>query len=128
MFKLSGLYSAVIISKLSPDFECGYKKPLAKLIFSLMRLYPIRLLKWMRRFSRAVFSFLSGGKRLATVYGSHGFPRESYCAEWFDSSVELKFENGVYPAPIGYKDLLTNMYGDYMTPPSEDERHGHFEK
>ena len=38
----------------------------------------------------------------------------------------LPFESGEYPAPKGYDDLLTNMYGDYMKPPEDDEKSGHF--
>ena len=38
----------------------------------------------------------------------------------------LPFESGEYPAPKGYDSLLTNMYGDYMKPPEDDEKSGHF--
>ena len=35
-------------------------------------------------------------------------------------------ETREYPAPAGYDSLLTNMYGDYMKPPEDDEKSGHF--
>ncbi len=37
--------------------------------------------------------------------------------EWYESEVFLPFENGLsIPVPIGYKDILTGYYGDYMKP------------
>ena len=37
----------------------------------------------------------------------------------------LCFEDGQYPCPQGFDELLTIMYGDYMTPPPVDSRYGH---
>lgn len=42
--------------------------------------------------------------------------------EWFERTVKLKFESGYYCAPCGYDELLKRIYGDYMTPPSEETR------
>lgn len=36
--------------------------------------------------------------------------------EWYSDCVWLPFENIMVPAPIGYSDILTAIYGDYMTP------------
>lgn len=33
---------------------------------------------------------------------------------WFESTVELPFENTTLPAPVGYKEVLTAIYGNYM--------------
>lgn len=44
---------------------------------------------------------------------------------WFDSTIDHKFEDGVFPVPIGYHEILTKMYGDYMTPPSKDNQGTH---
>lgn len=40
----------------------------------------------------------------------------------FDTYIELKFENGLYPAFENYHEILTNVYGDYMTPPPIEEQ------
>ena len=37
----------------------------------------------------------------------------------------MKFEDGEYCVPVGYDHVLTALYGDYMTPPPENERGGH---
>lgn len=39
--------------------------------------------------------------------------------------VTLKFEDGEFYAPANYDEYLTEQYGDYMTPPPENERTGH---
>lgn len=43
----------------------------------------------------------------------------------FASTVKVEFEGGFYPAPIGYKEYLTNLYGDYMQLPPLSQRKTH---
>ena len=124
-FKTIKMLNCAIISKVSPDFKDGYK-PLTKLVYKCIRLLPFNTLRGLRRFVRWFYSAFTSGKKWCTVAGSHGYPRETYLPEWFSDEVMLEFEGKEYPAPIGYKELLTNMYGDYMTPPAEDDRGGHF--
>ncbi len=40
----------------------------------------------------------------------------------FFPPVEVEFMGHKFSAPHGYDEILTNEYGDYMTPPSESER------
>ncbi|MGX5376817.1 LicD family protein [Ligilactobacillus sp. LYQ135] len=43
-------------------------------------------------------------------------------ASWFESSLEVKFEDELFPIPIGYDEYLTAVFGDYMKlPPKEDQ-------
>ena len=35
----------------------------------------------------------------------------------FQNTFLLKFEDTFFSAPVGYKEFLTDGYGDYMTPP-----------
>ena len=47
----------------------------------------------------------------------------------FESSVEAEFAGHMFPIPSGYKNILTQAYGDYMAfPPVEDrgKHHGHY--
>lgn len=37
-------------------------------------------------------------------------------------TIKVKFEDRMYPIPVCYDELLTLEYGDYMTPPPENER------
>ncbi|MBQ9517869.1 MAG: LicD family protein [Eubacterium sp.] len=41
------------------------------------------------------------------------------------TTCELEFEGATLKAPVGYDEYLTKMYGDYMTPPPENERANH---
>lgn len=43
-------------------------------------------------------------------------------AEWFKGGINLPFEDGEIVVPQGYDPYLKLLYGDYMTPPPEDER------
>ena len=46
-----------------------------------------------------------------------------YPIEWFGSTVKLNFEGIQVSVPIGYKEYLSMVFGDYMTPPPESEQH-----
>lgn len=43
----------------------------------------------------------------------------------FDDITYLSFEGFLFPVPVQYHDVLTNLYGDYMTLPPEDKRQNH---
>lgn len=38
----------------------------------------------------------------------------------------MKFENEYFSAPVGWENILKNMYGDYMKLPDMSEKQGHF--
>lgn len=52
-------------------------------------------------------------------------PKDRYKNEWFEKTVKLKFEDDEYDVPIGYKDVLKSLYGDYMQLPPVEERVQH---
>ena len=43
----------------------------------------------------------------------------------FGEEKTLPFEGGEYPVPCAYHTYLTEMFGDYMTPPPKEEQMGH---
>lgn len=45
-----------------------------------------------------------------------------YKRSWFTETIEMDFEDMKVPVSVHYDELLTTMYGDYMTLPSEEER------
>lgn len=51
-----------------------------------------------------------------------GASGEEYKAEWFGEGVKLPFGSREYTCPSDYDAVLKTMYGDYMTPPPENER------
>lgn len=47
----------------------------------------------------------------------------------FSSQTLLEFEHYMFPAPVGYKNVLANIFGDYMQLPPPEQRHSnHAEK
>jgi len=125
-FKWTEQLQCAIMAKVNPDFSCGYTKGYMRLIHALLRRLPRRLLDFLWYMTRKTILLLCGGKRLSTACASHGYPRETYMASWFAKAVTLQFNDSSFPAPIGWDQLLQNMYGDYMTPPEENDRAGHF--
>lgn len=46
--------------------------------------------------------------------------------EWFASTIDMPFENTVLPVPVGYHEILTQEYGNYMEfPPIESRKAKH---
>ncbi len=123
-FKKHLFFTTALISKFNADYKAGYTKPIVRFALGIAKRLPADLLRKMQlnNIKR------TKGKRLCTVGGAHGYPAESYDAEWFSAAVEMEFEGEKFSAPCGYDSQLKNMYGDYMTPPPESERGGHFTK
>ncbi len=64
-----------------------------------------------------------GAERVHTFFGgAHSFKKNVYPAEWFSELSSLMFEGRQLPVPAHYDELLTKLYGDYMTPLPEAER------
>lgn len=49
-------------------------------------------------------------------------PKWIYRKEWLVSFKEVQFEDLIVRIPIGYHELLTHAYGDYMTPPPKEKQ------
>ncbi len=61
------------------------------------------------------------GASTACHYGE----RETMKKEDTDRETRLLFEGHLFPVPIGYKQYLTNLYGNYMTIPEGAEEKGY---
>lgn len=83
-------------------------------VSGLLPLRPfLRLAKSKNDQSRFVHGFFAGGKRF-----SHCVFRR----EWFLQRKEVHFGKASYPIPEQFDEILTVLYGAYMTPPSEEEQ------
>lgn len=92
-----------------------------KIIFGLLRIIPRNITNKMS---------LNIVNKLLTYNGEYDkYMIEStdkgFNKEWFNESTLLEFEGTKYRAPKEYDKVLTSMYGDYMTPPKEEDRVGH---
>lgn len=55
--------------------------------------------------------------------------KEIFKKDWFVNSVRMDFDELEINVPIGYHEILTQLYGDYMQLPPEEKRvshHAHF--
>lgn len=53
-----------------------------------------------------------------------GINRDVFKKSLFEE-MDAEFEDGIFRIPKGYDEILTMIYGDYMTPPPENERQTH---
>lgn len=88
-----------------------------KIVMVLCRILPrklfYRIVLGPKKGSKYVHCFLGGASR----YSKSVFP-----ADFFESTTQMRFENGVFSVPKKYDALLSVLYGDYMRIPPEAER------
>ncbi len=107
------------------NFVCTFQHRYLFLPWRVLRHLPKSWLIAMRTGLRRTMDALSSGKRLGNIGGIYGYPREVCMADWIAEPAELSFEGRMFSVPSGWDALLTNMFGDYMTPPPAEERQGH---
>lgn len=70
------------------------------------------------------FSAQSDSMYIANLCGAWG-EKEITLRSNFSSSVDLQFEDGIFPAPIGYDAFLRDVYHDYMKLPPIEKQVSH---
>lgn len=115
--KLQFLCSKVVIAKGLDRRGYDTDSRKKKLFMGLCRCLPDRLfhriVRGPKKTGSYVHSFLGGASK---------FSRSVYPTDCFARTAQLPFEGGQFPGPAGYDALLTILYGDYMTIPSEEDR------
>lgn len=80
------------------------------------------LTKEAQRLGRNLYSVDYDKSRVvACVVGIHSGRFCPFNKEWFEKE-ELMFEGRPFSVPKGYHEILTLVYGDYMTPPEKSEQ------
>jgi len=74
--------------------------------------------------SRKMIRFLSKEDTKRLNIRAVQVSKYSWFREDFNETVMMEFDDTVMPIPSGYDRILTSFYGDYMTPPPEDQRSG----
>lgn len=108
----------------------SYKKASVKKKLLMYTAYPLRI-KSLRGFvmhqlvkynSQNTSCFVSFGARFR-------YKNSFYRKEFYSNPIYMPFEDTMLPVPQKYDELLTQIYGDYMTPPPVSERQGwHMQK
>ena len=115
--KLQFYASKVVIAKGLDrrGYDTGSRKK--KLFMGLCRLLPKAPFQRLVEGPKTPGSYLHGFLAAASK-----FQKSVYPAACFGKPGEGKFRDGLYPIPADPHSLLTVLYGDYMTPPPEEER------
>ena len=74
----------------------------------------------------AKFKNCHNNEYVAIITGQWGI-KEISKLEYFKDVVDVEFEGHTFNAPKGYHSYLTDVYGDYMTPPPPESRVSHHE-
>lgn len=56
------------------------------------------------------------------AFGFGGGEKDIYPKDWFANVVKMPFNRIIVNVPAGYHEYLTQVFGDYMTPPPIDKR------
>lgn len=116
--RLQFFASKVVIAK--SLYRRGYETDrVAKKIFIQMcRPVPLRPFLSLTR--------LDGRDGTAKVHcflgAAHSYKKSVFPREWLTEMTEAEFEGAAYPVSARYDSLLTRLYGDYMTLPTEAQR------
>lgn len=118
MRKLQFAASKIVIAKAL--YARGYEtnSVIKKLFMQVCRMFPLKGLKAIcirkkDQKSQLVHTFFGAGSK----YEKNIFPRA-----WIEQSVEMQFEDGVFPVSAYYDELLTKLYGDYHALPNPEDR------
>jgi lipopolysaccharide cholinephosphotransferase len=101
---------------LSPVRNC-----VARLLRAFLRPIPFPTLKsWLQ--AAMQLSRNDESTYVVIIGGPWSYRRECTARRYFNNPIELNFGGRSASAPAMWHEYLTNQYGDYMTPPPEDER------
>ncbi len=107
------------VMKAGPGNDLHFKK-LRKMVRPFLKDDPQ---VYLRRINKAGKRYSWKNSRFAGVSTlTHYMFKERNPKNIYEETVYLPFEHLSLPAPSGYSTYLTNLYGDYMTPPPESAR------
>lgn len=78
---------------------------------------------WLKNaYDRECQKYNDGTHDMLTVQGCSDCLRWKFRKSWFESMLDMEYEDTRFPVPCGYDAILTLYYKDYMTPPPENKR------
>jgi lipopolysaccharide cholinephosphotransferase len=98
-----------------------HRRIIRRIGYTTLQLIPHGAL--MRFFDRLMrISSDSASESVVNIGGSWGYRRECWKRSYFDAPEEVPFGDTRAYVPAGWHEILTQQYGDYMTPPAEQDR------
>ncbi len=93
-----------------------------KILFFILRFIPRKITnKWVIKMLDKALNY----NKPFSCYKTDELKDPVVKTDWFKETMELPFEDRKYTVPKNYDEILKTMYGDYMTPPKEEDRIGH---
>jgi lipopolysaccharide cholinephosphotransferase len=106
------------------SLKLGLRKPDTLKRHIMMLLVPFYSVQGIHRRLESTFRWFGDQPReyIATVASYQTQIAQTVPATVYDEQVEVPFEGHMLPVPGQYEYLLTHIYGDYRTPPPEEQR------
>ena len=122
--KMSFYRTILTISHVNPLNGKTILKKIGKMsLYPFLNLYGSKnLAKKMQKIALR-FSVNKSDYRMVLVWG-YGM-KERFKKEIFETGIDVMFEGRTFPAPVGWKEYLESLYGDYMILPPVDKRETH---
>lgn len=125
-------YKKTYIYKVLVDFSLARKRPkrssLTKTIVTLF-LYPyakmigsVKMMQKLEKTSKMRMDIIEDQYYGCPMLPGYGIEKELYQKRFLYNRIKLKFEKGYFWVPENYEELLTHIYGDYMSLPPVEER------
>jgi len=103
----------------------GFDNPSFKKRLLIMASFPLKI-KFIRKFfKRQVERYRNKKTDYVGMFGGrYRFHNSIYKRSDFSNPIRVPFEDTLLPVPSGYNAILTQIFGDYMTPPPMREQVG----
>ena len=109
-------YNEIIYKLIRGQWRVALSNVITKLFYSS------RLEKYRLNFRNLESKFIDSKGDFLVCHGGAYKYKEIYKAEWYETTIELPFEDFKVCAPKCYDAILTQLYGNYMTLPPQDKR------
>ena len=124
-FKKIKLLNVLRNAKIRKDFYNDEKYRMIKRILGYI-MKPFSARKLAEKINKTAKKYdFETSKYVAASMALHYGIKEKIEREHMDRAEYLMFENKQFPVPKGYRQYLTNLYGDYMTIPEGAEEKGY---
>lgn len=109
-----------VIKALTRNDSAALHNPFQKIGCRALNLIGLDKSFWQKK----VYKYFDGIKKMDYLFMpfSEYKLKDVHLAKQFDSTIELQFNDRFFIAPVGYDEILRDIYGDYMELPPEEKR------
>ena len=123
--KLTHLHRLYVLKTVKINSQRKFYKN-AVLWFSQILLKGISVRKILLDMNRYSKSLSSESSRYCGALSSFAYEKKEIMkSKWYESYSLVPFENEMFYIPVGYHDILTRLYSDYMIPPPKEKQNTH---